>query len=620
MSLFIHQVSRLTPASPTERAFKQQALDRLARPHHVCNCKKAVIEGFVEELNILKGNTKPKPEETAASETVVLNTPPSGRSREKEKTKTDDGEDENGSKPSKKTVTFSTGTKHEDTGFEGENRISQDQRRKKWIMHKHPSIETPTENGTNSDTVDSPFEHKRGTGYRGRKAPGADHLSGSRERKHKLGLPSSFSEDGESGSSNKKPEEIEMEVLKSSSSLPVDLDREPVQLSIEKLKEDSKPKNDDVSQREKDSNLPVKEMPSPKRKPKLEKQGIRIIDDVEEEENRGSPTTKRSPRKLGVSVDYQNISPEKREFKLKEEEKTQRVDLQNDDSNLANINVDIFDKELKETILDEKTLGEGDLDILSSDSSPSKYGIDESDEEFLDAMSEWPKEVALAMERLNSPHPQDENEDWDEDGKVLDDIIPMYPCSSTSTVAKRQLDGIASYAPQHPLATKHCEVDETSDERRLNEVSSNNFTHAYASTDTDIDETPCLNLPVHSPLPNGPSTSMPTPHIKSGLRSDSSPDVLESIKPSPPVEPSSSSNKRRSVPSYVIKINGPLGEHPVDNGSDEGGSRLWHRLYSGMDRGKTLVPLASEEHIGSELSIVFGNTTSLDDFSRETNV
>lgn len=610
-------MSPLTPASPTERAFKQQALDRLARPHHVCNCKKAVIEGFVEELNILKGNTKPKPEETAAPNTITLDTPPTGRSNEKEKTKTENGEEEIGSKPSKKTVTFSTEIRHEESGLESESRSSQDQRRKKWIMHKHPSIET-TENGSNSDTVDSPFGHKRGTGYRGRKAPTSDHLTESRERKHKLGLPSSFSED-ESVASNKKPEEMEMEVLKGSSSLPVDLDKEPVQLSIEKLKEEPKPQKEEVSQLEQDSNLPVKEMPSPKRKPKLEKQGMPIIEDVEE--NQVSPTKNRSPRKLGLSVDYQNISPEKKELKLMQEDKTERLHLENDDSNLANIDVNIFDKDLKETTLDEKTLGEADLDVLSSGSSPSKYGIDESDEEFLDAMSEWPKEVALAMERLNSPHLQEENEDWNDDGNDLDDIIPMYPCSSTSTVAKRQLDGIASYAPQQPLATKHYELDETSDEGRFNEVSSNNnSTHAYASTDTDLDETPCLNLPMHSPLPNGPSTSIPTPHIKSGLRSDSSPDVLESIKPSPPVEPSFSSNKRSSVPSYVIKINCPLDEHPVDNGSDDGGSRLWHRLYSNLDRSKTMVPLASEEHIGSELSIVFGNSASLDDFSRETNV
>ncbi|KAK3733911.1 hypothetical protein QZH41_000981 [Actinostola sp. cb2023] len=270
-----------------------------------------IVDNHVEELSDLKNNKTKKDEEEAT--TISLNPPPSGHPHGKGKTENID--DESGSKSNKKTVTFSSEIKHEgDSAVDGEsNRTNQDQRRKKWIMNKQPLFEAQ-EGENNDETFDSPFGHKRGTGYKGKKAPHTENLR--EARKHRLGmLPSSFSQDVEVGTLKETSEELEMKTLQTSSSVPVNLDQNQDDMTLERTR-------------------------------KLDKQDHAVSD------------TKR---------------------------------LSGPDENV--------------------------------------YGMDESDEEFLDAMSEWPKEVALAMQRLNSPDAIKENDvEWDSDG--IDDIIPMYPSRS----------------------------------------------------------------------------------------------------------------------------------------------------------------------------------------------
>lgn len=616
---YFWQVSQLVPKSPTERALKQQTIDRLVRPHHICNCKNAVIISFLEELKDLKENKSKKVDEEE-EEGISLNPPPSAHQPGKRIPKTENEEDP-ASKPNKKTVTFFTGTKQQETEVANEIKGSnQDVRRKKWIAHKQPFLEESNGEST-GDSSDSPFGHKRGTGYKVRKGEGPTQAR--KDRRQKLGmLPSSFSQDGELSVQKEYPEESEM---KASSSEPSNLDQTHDDVSLEKVKEDLLSKQPATSPK-KDSNLNDIST-SPKRKSRLEKQeSLPVLEEVTLKVEDTPPQLNASP------VQARKMAKQETRAVVEDVVEDTMVVLPSDNVNIdkpdkllidnhkldLGISTDILDDnvlndEIKETTLDEKTLTEVDLDILSSGSSPSKYGMDESDEEFLDAMSEWPKEVALAMKRLNSPDVIKENDvEWDSDG--IDDIIPMYPMSST--VAKRQLDGILSYSPpQHINYLSRDHDDKTFQSLAM----SNSPQHTH--TNTKHNETPCLDLPKPSPLPNGPVTQETPPTTRSALRSDSSPDVLESIKPSPPVDPSIVSNKRRSVPSYVIKINCPLDGAPTDNGPDQDRSRLWHRIYSGFDKTKpSLVPLASEEHIGSELSIVFGNTSPLDDYSRETNV
>lgn len=505
-------------------------------------------------------------------------------------------------------MTFSSETKHGgDTRDGNEKSTNQDVRRKNWISHKQPFLEeSQGENGV--ETFDSPFEHKRGIAVKGKKGENLHQTR--KDRRQKIGLlPSSLSQDGEvHAKKDRKEEEPEM---KSSSSEPSILEQNREEISLEKVKEDL------LSNRKKDANL--NDISKTRHvKPKLEKQSsLPVIDDLTvkiEISDKPSPVQTRKKaisKQASVPVD-EDTSTLTTDNALDKQDKLliENNNLDFDDDNILN-------NEIKETTLDEKTLAEVD-DVLSSGSSPSKYGMDESDEEFLDAMAEWPKEVALAMKRLNSPDVIKENDvEWDSDG--IDDIIPMYPCSTSSTIAKRQLDGILSYSPpQHHISCLSRDQDDKTF-RSLAMTNRVSNTDKHIGTDTKYNETPCLDLPKPSPLPNGPVTLETPP--RSSLRSDSSPDVLESIKPSPPVDPSLVSNKRRSVPSYVIKINCPLEGPSTDNSSEQDKTRLWHRIYSGFEKTKpSLVPLASEEHIGSELSIVYGNTSPLEDFSRETNV
>lgn len=558
----------------------------------------------MEELKDLKDRKKKKDEDEV--DDISLNAPPSGHKHSKRRNQVENEEDDPNSKPYRKTVTFSTETKNDEALVENpeHNRSNQDVRRKKWIAHKQPFLEE-----SESETFDSPFGHKRGTGYKGKRGENLDQTR--KDRKQKLGLlPISFSQDGDLGSPKKTPKESE---LKTSSSEPSILEQDLEDIPLEKVKEHLR----SATPTEKDSI--ASESASPKRKPRLEKQeSLPVVEDVNEQ---GGKQLNGIPVLTGEEV--------KRESSADETSHDDIIIDKQDNLVISNKNIEeaneteilddnLLNDEIKETILDGKTLAEIDTDIFSSGSSPSKYGMDESDEEFLDAMSEWPKEVTLAMKRLNSPDVIKENDaEWDSDG--ISDIIPMYPCSTSSMVAKRQLDGILSYSPPQQPKSYLSRDDKTFRSLAL----SNQISHSPERTHTDTEfqnETPFLELPKPSPLPNGP-VSLETPQTaRSGLRSDSSPDVLESIKPSPPVDPSLMSNKRRSVPSYVIKINCPLAQAPTDNGPDQDKSRLWHRIYTGFDKSKPLVPLASEEHIGSELSIVFGNTSPLDDFSRETNV
>ncbi|XP_048588212.1 protein unc-80 homolog isoform X2 [Nematostella vectensis] len=662
-----------------ERTHKLQVIENLARPHHAARCKNAIIQKFMDELTAIKSRRAAKDEDEDLNDDddmMMLNSPPQPRSSVKSESEVEvvEGED-TGAQPKqpKKMVTFSPHTSFDEssippkspTGSEA-SWTSQD-RRKKWLQHKQPTVEFSPDS--------SPFSHQRGTALK----KSAVRRGSGRSKT----LPAGSLSFDEMGVVRESPDEAEMA---KSLSLPDNLD------STETLDEENlgnvvsietgqDPSNKEIVEDENALCTEIAEESisihvTTEVQEALKNQVTTVSDqqhkdnaDMESDPNQNKPNVESD---LGISVQEQRnvdkpeLDAKKEDTSLTENETESKPAFRINDNlqfvieiseNVDNRTVQREEKclldtgtirtdpesildHLKETIIDDnddddydEPLKDTEQDIFSSGSSPVKSGLEESDEEFLDAMSEWPKEVASVLARLDSR--DHDYEDWDEEEAAAavnqdDVIIPLSP-PAASREAKMKLDGITTYSPSPPRHESFLPLESKS---LTNYNASRESCGAYRDSGVDVQENE--NSPTHKPYRNGPQDGPSPDSFPNGqagnrditglvpngpvttARCDSSPDILESIKPSPPVQPSSSVHSaKRSVPSYVINITGPFTERVANKG--QGRTKLWHRLYAETNHHGNMVPLASEEDISAELAVDFSSAAYVDN-SRETNV